>query len=1052
MEAKNHGNLDDIIIAVKDANGQVQELEAFQVKHHNEPIAAKLFVNNEGGRAKGNVEMHVGKFLDGWLQLKKEHPKIRNDHRKSIIFSNAGLDGILKQCVQEGRFSEEFMTHTKIVSLNGRINKGKDFYQTMYKQAQEYLRREFPETQFVEFLRSFEFRLGQKEIKPLTESIINNLSKCIEEQQSQMDQLFLNLFYAICEWFGHNSVGERETPFLTNEVLNRLLKRACIHFHDSVFLRGITQNALENIQSNCEGLVVERKEQAALEKALRKPGLILVTGEKGIGKSGLVKQILLELNQDQYLFLSAKSLLKDPALTKKCLKVLKQEASTQVMVIDSAEILLSLKPAEREKFLDNFVQKRRTVVLTLTPEAARQISIPFKHSVILIEPLTSAEVVKIFPKLEPYKKIEPVMRLACLPFHLNIMLKVISQSGEDGFKQLLATKNLSLEAELVSQVVRGRNEQSAQGRKQVWRNVAFKIAKSSNPEPSKHLTKYCQELIDEQILLSYEKNINFSHDLFFEHGLMDYWLREWNWCDEKTDTASFWTGLPETLQFHGSISVLSKWFILHRSKIEPDLLSHIEELSKHPVLESLIALAIVLEDHALLSEFHKTAGPFDGFKVQSGAMLAIALDSSQALEALFKLGDAAQDKKEENIESDREIEIQESVSSDESSTNESEKSSSFDSDDEYSGSEGYSLGSHSSSESSDEESRLYFEDDDVNPPLEEIQILAWNNSVNKYWSAGFHEEPDFSDEEGDRIVNDRFEQSPQNDTSYIHFAVINGAEGCLKIILEHKPTLIFHRNNVEETALHLSVLKKSKSMTQLLLDADAPIHAKDNWGETPLHNAAYAGNIEIAQLLLELKANPNELSKAGLSPLHIAFARLDLDMVQLLVDNKGDLGIRPFHSEKETISDLLDYLPLQSSNPEQHKCIDQFVLALIEYLNFGEGNLAVRAIVEDLITLAENAQLSEYFPSFDYYDSETELEYTIETDNSKIDDVTDTILNCPNRIARVLESEAFKHMKEELVENWFNQASEQQYQNLKTYAEEHRDQETLDLIYVSDSD
>lgn len=82
------------------------------------------------------------------------------------------------------------------------------------------------------------------------------------------------------------------------------------------------------------------------------------------------------------------------------------------------------------------------------------------------------------------------------------------------------------------------------------------------------------------------------------------------------------------------------------------------------------------------------------------------------------------------------------------------------------------------------------------------------------------------------------------------------------------------------------------------------------------------------------------------------------------------------------------------------------------------------------MTLVEGrAQLSEFWPGFDYWDKDSELTYAIEHgDFEKLDILQDYILEDPNRIEDVLESEEFSFIKEDILKQWFNGASEAQYQ------------------------
>ncbi len=1098
FEEEGYGNLDDIIIRTKNAAGKILKVSAFQVKHYKEPIEAKLFLNSlrvkkdgqpkKGASTKKNAKMHIGKFLEGWLALKTEHPSVQD--LESVIYSNASLEKALEDCLDGGRFSKTFISHKKIELLVGAGKKKGDFYLAMYTQAKSYLDEKrssyeaqlakieanlaknlddnkrsleqkklslcekrlslykknldlYDETLFQQFLRSFRFCVGQPDIKILTRRIVETLRR-LGWEQSEADLLFICLLHEIQEWFiVHN---EEEDPLkLTNAALENLLQQSRIRFQDAIELQGITSATLANIQTDCGGRTLQRQELSDLKRAFDRAGLVLVEGEKGIGKSGLVKLALLGIGPGEYLFLSARHLLQDDELKKKCLGVLGLEGGPSLIVLDSAEVLLSLGHEGVQKFLGSFLRTECTVVLTLTPEAGRRILPSAKYTSVVVERLQKDELLQNFSQLKRYQSIEPLMNLACLPFHLSIILKLMGQVGVEAFSCVLGSINVGLEAELVSRVVKGPHEEQAKVRMQAWKTLALNLASGIAPKPPR-----TRALIDDQIMLGDGVNTAFSHDLFFEHGLMAFWWQKWKSCETECTTLAFWEKLPDSLKFEGSISVLTKWFVLYREQLQFDLLLHIGALSEKPVLESLIAMAILLGDKELWQVFPKFS---EHLGIQSNVLLAITMNSPEALKAIFKLADSAQESEGAELDHEERAQSSNSASEDtDESSYDSETNSLGQSDD----SEGYSMKSGSNSSSSDDEPYDQADKSEEEQPLEAFQWQVANKAVTKYWFAGFHEEPYYEYDEGEYIENPAYSTPPRNDSLPVHQAVMVGSVNCLEILLDHDMELANARNNCDETPLHLSVLRESVPAVEALLKKNGSLFAEDEWGENPLHNAAYVGNCDIASLLLADGASPSALNRQGLTPLHIAFARLDLDLVKLFLSYEGDLAIKPFSFEEITVADLLDH----QFEPEMQARMEEFVIGLIEHLNFGyntggEINEGTRDIVEDLMTLIEHrAQLSEYVPNFDYYDLDTEFQYMLETDQARLDNdyMENYVLDCPDRICEVLKSAAFEPTRGELVNGWLQQSSEKQYQNLKIYAEENDDQETLAQIAEYEGD
>lgn len=1023
FEAKGYGNLDDLIIWYKNKSDQ-EMTRAFQIKYYVKSIQAVHFINKTQ-KSKKNAKMHIGKFLEGWLAFRQK----RTPHQESIIYSNTGVDSILNSCITGDRFSENFVQGKQRVQFTVKRGQQQDFYFLLFNQAQIYLGRTLNQDEFQQFLGSFRFYLHQKDLEPLIRSIIENLKQIRKEWGGtvQFDQLFINLLYVLQEWFTHDR-SARTPPELTDKVLERLLEKSQVHFHQAIELQTISQAVLEHIDKT-RIPKVPRLETAQFEKALENQGLIVVVGEKGIGKSVFVKDCLEMHKPSRFLFLQTTALIKDKSLKEKALNVLQHEKYIFALVLDGAEALLSLSIEQRRAFIEAFLSRTSRVILTLTPEALSQVAIE-PTTTIPLNSLSKEDVLKKFPKLTDYVEKNP--KLFCSPFYLNIMLQLFNQLNQNALNQVIEGHNTPLEMKLIRQMVSGMVLERQKDRKKRWMEIASLIANGNEKISGSQIDLYLES---DGIIIDAQSNPHFSHDLFFEYGLVAFWSKTKDVYDLLQKPLKFWKKLSSYLKFTNPISVLAKWYAMKNHALKQEITFLSPQLSEMEIFDSLIALAIVMKDRDFLNEllkYKKHDSMISG--IYSDIILAIAVDSPIALTALLesKKGIKAPiisisfDPKSESLQSSEE----ESSSSDEERT--SEKSSSKTS--ESSSEEGYDLHSYTHedySSGSDYDQGVYETEEET--PI----YKSFCNHKGKYWHAGFEEEPGWTDDEGEWIENPRYEAPRDHSHLPLHQAVLMNRSKCLEVLIPYR-SFWEEANNYNESPLHLAILENSNLVIiEELAEIPFYVSARDAWGETPLHNAAYEDNLEAAAILLKQGgASPNALSEQGLSPLHIAMTRLNLNLVKMFLQYEGDLSVNPFDSEEITVADLLDNL--DSALQDE---METFVIDLIDHIDLGPNS--DRSVVEDLVTLVEHrAQLSEWNSGFEYVDSDSEIDYMIEQDPSKIGDLTSSILDDPERIDRVLSSDTFAALKIELLNDWLETAeNDQQFENIKAYVEESEDQE-----------
>jgi ankyrin repeat protein len=89
------------------------------------------------------------------------------------------------------------------------------------------------------------------------------------------------------------------------------------------------------------------------------------------------------------------------------------------------------------------------------------------------------------------------------------------------------------------------------------------------------------------------------------------------------------------------------------------------------------------------------------------------------------------------------------------------------------------------------------------------------------------------------------------------------------------------RNPMKIQALH-SAVTNSFETVKMLVDAGAPVNAKQDKGWAPLHEAANRGDVEMTRYLLAHGADPKQQNDDGKSPIGIAAEKGNQDILRLL--------------------------------------------------------------------------------------------------------------------------------------------------------------------------
>lgn len=90
------------------------------------------------------------------------------------------------------------------------------------------------------------------------------------------------------------------------------------------------------------------------------------------------------------------------------------------------------------------------------------------------------------------------------------------------------------------------------------------------------------------------------------------------------------------------------------------------------------------------------------------------------------------------------------------------------------------------------------------------------------------------------------------------------------------------RNPMKIQPLHAAVAGRSFEVITLLVEAGAPVNAKQQEGWAPLHEAANQGNVELVRYLLAHGADPKQQNDAGKSAIGIAAERNAIEVLKLL--------------------------------------------------------------------------------------------------------------------------------------------------------------------------
>lgn len=146
-----------------------------------------------------------------------------------------------------------------------------------------------------------------------------------------------------------------------------------------------------------------------------------------------------------------------------------------------------------------------------------------------------------------------------------------------------------------------------------------------------------------------------------------------------------------------------------------------------------------------------------------------------------------------------------------------------------------------------------------------------------------------------------------------------------------------------EPPLQAAVRLGYDGLTQALIEAGAPLEAKDDSGNTPLMTAAVYGRADLAETLIRSGANLDETNKAGYTALIWAayWGKADVAMLLIREGAKADITDNDGHTALEWTK-----LNQSFSNPETGEAIIEALEERRRYENWRDEGMPLKAEIK----------------------------------------------------------------------------------------------------------
>jgi ankyrin repeat protein len=128
--------------------------------------------------------------------------------------------------------------------------------------------------------------------------------------------------------------------------------------------------------------------------------------------------------------------------------------------------------------------------------------------------------------------------------------------------------------------------------------------------------------------------------------------------------------------------------------------------------------------------------------------------------------------------------------------------------------------------------------------------------------------------------------SAQHTKAFLDAAQLGDLEK-VKALLNNNSDLLFSKDTIGMTALHLAAKNGHKDMAELLLANKAEINDKAYSGWTPLHEAAAKGHKDVVELLLANQDEVNAKTNKDWTALRLATAGRHEGVAELLRQHGG---------------------------------------------------------------------------------------------------------------------------------------------------------------------
>ncbi|KAJ6248399.1 ankyrin repeat and protein kinase domain-containing protein [Anaeramoeba flamelloides] len=510
-----------------------------QIKYSNKPneycvndFAPKKVIHT-------NTKVAFCAYFDDWMNI----PESCTKQSRFQLFSNSKLPVILDPIFddQKKRFTDHFIDgKTKCPIPRSKL----DFRERIFKHIKSHSKHkkedmgdnkqielEFEE-KIKDFLRIFELHLGESDLISYKENLGKILENELVQYSSTIEEL---LFYHFCDWISAKK-GRSITDESFQETLNTIYSK-CI---SNQRLLGESKNCLRNIKNKIGDYQIPREGLLQkIEESLKHSSAIVISGEKGVGKSGLMKMFVEKKETAKpILVLKAEEFKKSSLCNVSYFKQFDQKPETivanfrelKLVCLDGIEKVVGCQnQGTIIKFFEILKNAKIPLLMTCTQEEIETLkkNLPQKKKITIIKvPLiTKKLLMKTFNKeLKRVTESSTIIRICQSPFFLNMLIHLI---GHIEISNIPKSKHqYKIKKFLIVKTIEGKDESLHSQRVQAWKRISILKSRQEDKtyiKPTRIPKRVLESLKQEGIVITNSKNeVNFEHDLFMEHGIYSY--------------------------------------------------------------------------------------------------------------------------------------------------------------------------------------------------------------------------------------------------------------------------------------------------------------------------------------------------------------------------------------------------------------------------------------------------------------------------------------------------------------------------------------------------